>query len=126
MMGTLAVKRLNNEFVFRHPELPAINIRYGWSEISDQLGLCCFMFSFVISSNLIIICIILFYYYIQSLFFLTRSLFLPYAYIYIESIDCILLSSFELKTNLLSIFFLKSNFFSKNIMPFTFKSLLYF
>ena len=36
-----------------------------------------------------------------SSFSLTRSLIVPYAYVYIESIDCILLSSFELKAILL-------------------------
>ena len=49
---------------------------------------------------------------------LTRAFLVPYVYVYIESIDYILLSSFELKRNL-------TNFFSKIIMPFTFKSLLY-
>ena len=34
-------------------------------------------------------------------FSLTRSLLVPYAYVSIESIDCILLSSFELKEALL-------------------------
>ena len=34
-------------------------------------------------------------------FSLTRSLFVPYAYVSIKSIDCILLSSFELKAILL-------------------------
>ena len=30
--------RLSNAFVFPDPQLPAINILYGWSGISGQLG----------------------------------------------------------------------------------------
>ena len=37
----------------------------------------------------------------MSSFLLTRSLFFPYAYVSIESIDCNLLSSFKLKAVLL-------------------------
>ena len=45
-------------------------------------------------------CFIIFLHLISS-FSLTRSLFVPYAYVSIESIDCILLSSSELKAILL-------------------------
>ena len=48
-----------------------------------------FLYSFIILLRLI------------SPFLLTRSLLVPYAYVSIESIDCILLSSFELKAILL-------------------------
>ena len=55
----------------------------------------------------------------MSSFPLTRSLLVPYAYVSTESIDCILLSSIELKEILL----LSS---VKTFMPFTFKFLLCF
>ena len=48
-----------------------------------------FLYRFIISLHLI------------SSFSLTRSLLVPYAYIFIDSIDCILLSSFELNAFLL-------------------------
>ena len=48
-----------------------------------------FLYSFIILLRLI------------SPFLLTRSLLVPYVYVSIESIDCILLSSFELKAILL-------------------------
>ena len=52
------------------------------------------------------------YYYILISFFLhTRFLFIPYSYVSIESIDCILLPSFELKAILL-ISFVKKSFLS--------------
>ena len=37
-----------NEFVFPDPEPPTINVLYGWSGISGQLGLCSFVSYFVI------------------------------------------------------------------------------
>ena len=49
----------------------------------------------------------------------TRSLLVPYAYVSIKSIDCIILSSFELKTIL-------SNSSARSVMLFTPKSLLCF
>ena len=61
-----------------------------------------FMFSFVTSSKLIIFLyrfIILLH--LISSFSLTRSLLVLYAYVSVESIDCILLSSFELNSVLL-------------------------
>ena len=67
------------------------------------------------------------------------SLLLPYAYVPVESIYCILLSSFEsnfvnffikniMSFTFKSLFCLRKfiNFFSKNIMPVTFKSLFGF
>ena len=58
--------------------------------------------SFVTSSKLIIFCIILLQCYILvSSLSLTTPLFVPYAYVYIKSIYCILLSSFEFKAILL-------------------------
>ena len=60
------------------------------------------MFSIVTLSKLIIF--VLFYYIVifTLYFFLhTRSFLVPYTYVSIESIDCILLSSFELKATLL-------------------------
>ena len=50
-----------------------------------------FLYRLIILLNLILI----------SSFSLTRFLFIPYAYVSIKSIDCILLSSFELKGILL-------------------------
>ena len=55
-----------------------------------------FFFCSIIKVNLF--CIVLLYYYVWSLHFhLTKSLLVPYAYVSIESGDCILLSLFELK-----------------------------
>ena len=51
--------------------------------------LCSFLYRFIILLHLI------------SSFSLTKSLILPYAYVSIESVDCILLSSFKLKAVLL-------------------------
>ena len=69
-----------------------INILYEWPEICGQIGLCSFMFSFTTSSKLIIFVSFYSIYLITS-FKLTRSLFVPYAYVSIKSIDCILLLS---------------------------------
>ena len=84
---------------FLGPEPAIINVLYGWSGIWDQFGLCYFIFWFVSEWNLIIFWIVLLYCYIYLIcsFSLTRSLLVPYAYVSIKSVDCILLSSFELK-----------------------------
>ena len=63
------------------------------------------MFFYVFFCNLIKVkqfwfCFIILLHLISSSLH-TRSLFVPYAYVSIESIDCILLSSFELKAILL-------------------------
>ena len=94
--------RLNHEFVFLDQELQIISILYGWSGIYSQLGLSSFMFSYVTSSKLIIF----FYHFVILLhlissFWLTRSVLVPYTFDSIESIDCIILSSFEFKAVLL-------------------------
>ena len=63
------------------------------------------MFFYVFFFNIIkfkYFCIVLLYYYIYFISFLhIRSLLVPYLYVSIESIDCILLSSFEFKAILL-------------------------
>ena len=63
------------------------------------------MFSFVTSTNLIIFCIVLLhcciYFLLSYNFLFTRSLLTPYAYVSMKSINCILLSLFELKVILL-------------------------
>ena len=61
--------------------------------------LLCF-FCNIIKVNHLLDCFIIVLHLISS-FSLTRSLFIPYVYVSIESIDCILLSSFELKAILL-------------------------
>ena len=66
---------------------------------------CAVMFFYVFFCNVIkvnnfLYCFISLLHLISS-FSLTRSLLVPYAYVSIETIDCILLSSFELKTILL-------------------------
>ena len=92
--------RLNNEFAFPDPEPPNVNNMHGWSWISDQFGLCYFVSAFTTSSKLIIFCSILLLHLISSLS-LTKYLLVPFACVFIEWIDCVLLSSFELKTILL-------------------------
>ena len=92
----------NKEFVFPDPEPPIITILYRWSGICGQVGLCSSMFSF--ATKLIIF--VLLYHIITllhsiSCFSLNRSLLVPYSYFSIESIDYILLSSFELKAILI-------------------------
>ena len=94
--------RLNDEFVFSDPKLSVINILYGWSGVVGPFGLCTFMFSFVTSSKFY--CIVLFCLYrfimllhLISFFSLTRTLLVPYVYVFIKSIDCVVLPSFYLK-----------------------------
>ena len=94
--------RSNDEFVFSDPKLLIINILYGWSGVVGPFGLCTFMFSFVTASKFY--CIVLFYLYrfimllhLISSFSLTRSLLVPYVYVFIKSIDCVVLPSFYLK-----------------------------
>ena len=76
-------------------------LMYGWLGICSHIGLCSFMFYFITSSKLIIF--VSFYYIVtfNHFFSLSRPLLVPYAHVSVESIDCILLSSFELKTTLL-------------------------
>ena len=90
----------NKEFVFPDPEPPIITILYRW--ICVQVGLCSSMVSF--ATKLIIF--VLLYHIITllhsvSCFSPHRSLLVPYSYFSIESIDWILLSSFELKAILI-------------------------
>ena len=108
--------KLNNEFVFPDSEPPIINMLYVWSGICGQFKLCYFIFSFTTLLKLIIF--VFFYYAVNliSSFSVTRSLLVPYTYVSIKSIDCFFYH--HLKLNQLI------DFFSKNIMPFTFKSLL--
>ena len=54
----------------------------------------------IIKVNQVLYCFIILLYLISS-FLLPRSLLIPYTYVSIESINCILLSSFELKAILL-------------------------
>ena len=61
--------RLYNEFVFPDPEPPIINILCRWSGIFGQLGLYCFVFYFVTSSEFNHF--VLFYYVTFNLFFFT-------------------------------------------------------
>ena len=94
--------RLNDKYVFPDLEPLNINILYEWSRICHQFPLCFYMLSFVTSLMLIIFA---FFYYIVTFshffFSLTGSLLIPYAYVSIESIDYIVLSSFELNALLL-------------------------
>ena len=89
---------LSNAFVFPDPEPPVINILNGWSGISGQFGLCSIIFFF----NTIKVkhCFIILLHLISS-FLHTRSLLASCTYVSIESIDWIILSSFELKASLL-------------------------
>ena len=70
-------------------------------EFMANLDYVLFLFSVVTSSELIIF--VLFYYIVtfNLLCSHTKSLLVPNAYVSIEPIDCILLSSFELKAILL-------------------------
>ena len=86
---------------FSRSEPLTINILDGWSGIFSQFGLCSFIYVFVIKSNLNIFvlfyCVITFNFFFLPRYLHTKSLFVPYAYVSIESIACILLSSFEHK-----------------------------
>ena len=64
--------------------------------------LICIMFFYVFFCNIIILCCFIILLHLISLFLLTRSLLVPYVYVSMESVDCILLSSFELKAILLT------------------------
>ena len=56
------------------------------------------LFSFVTSPTLILfLCNFIILLYLISFFSFTRSLLVPYVYVSIESVDCILLTLFELK-----------------------------
>ena len=86
----------SNASVFLGLESSATNIVYGWPEIWSQFGLCPFMFSCATSWKLIILyCFIIFLYLISPFLCIIFSL-VPYGYITMELIDCILLSSLEL------------------------------
>ena len=100
MSGCLFI-RLNNEFVFPDSELPIINTLCEWSGIYSQLGLCSFMSYFIKPSKLIIFYGFVILLHLIFSFSLTRSLLVAYACGSMESIDCILLSSFELNAILL-------------------------
>ena len=89
--------RLNNEFVFPDPEPLIINILYGWSWISGQSRLFSVVFFFYnIKVNHFLYHFIILLHLISSLS-LTKSLLFPYTYVSIESIDWLVLSSFELE-----------------------------
>ena len=98
--------------LFPDPEPLIIIVLYGWSGICVQFRLCFFMFSFckIIKVNHFLHCFIILLYLVSSLL-LSRSLLIPYAYVPMESVDWILMLSFELKAIL----------FGKNFLPFTFK-----
>ena len=107
---------LNNEFVFPNPEPPSVNIVW----MIMNLWPIWIMFFYVFFCNIIevnhfLYCFIILLHLISS-FLLTRPLLVPYAYVSIESIDCFLLLSFELR----------AIFFSKIITSFTAKSALRF
>ena len=71
--------------------------------------ICYVFFCNLIKVNHFLCCFVLLFCFVAL--FLARSLLVPYAYVSIESIDCILLSSFELKAILL-ISFVKTLCFS--------------
>ena len=83
------------------PEPPVVIILYEWSGISDLFALCslCFCCN-IIKCKQFLYGFIIVLHLIYS-FLLTRSLFIPYAYVSAKSIDCILLSSLELRAILL-------------------------
>ena len=91
--------RLNHEFYFSDPEPPIITNMCGRSGICGQFGLCFFMgfFCNIIKVNHFLHCFIILLYSISS-FSLTTSLLIPCAYVSVNSKDCILLPSFELKS----------------------------
>ena len=70
-------------------------------EFMASLDYVLFLFFFVTSSELIIFALLYFIVRFNLLCSHTKSLLVPNAYVSIESIDCILLSSFELKAILL-------------------------
>ena len=72
---------------------------FSFLPLINKSGLCYFTIFFVTSSKLISFVSL----DLISSFSITRLLVIPYAYVFLESIDCILLSSFELKeTSLIS------------------------
>ena len=101
----MVIIKLNNDF-FPDPEPPAINVLYRWSGNCSQFVLCSFIFSFVESSKLLTFSqyftiLLHFLLYCYTSFLYTKSSHVSYARVSIELIDCILLSSFELKAILL-------------------------
>ena len=82
------------------PVPPIINILYGSSEVWGQCWLCSFVVFFMISKLSFLYCLIILLHLVTS-FSCTRSLLVPYAYVSIESVDLILLSSFKLNAILL-------------------------
>ena len=87
---------------FPHPQPPIFNILYKWSGTCGQFELCSFMF-FIKSSKSIIFSNVLLYCYICliSSFSHTRSLLIPYAYVFVKWFKYILSSWLELKVILL-------------------------
>ena len=99
MSGSLFI-RLINAFAFPDPEPPAINIMYGWSGVSSHFGLSFYVFF----CNIIKVKhfrIVLLYCYIWFFLSYILNLYSSYMHVSIKSIDCILLSSSELKAILL-------------------------
>ena len=88
--------RLRNAFFFLETEPPIINIRYGWSRSSNHFGLCSSMTFFWVIIKVKHF-FMLFYYINAFNFFFLPSFLIPCTYASIESIDYILLSSFEPK-----------------------------
>ena len=90
---------------------------YGWSGVSDQFWLCSFVSSFIKSQSVFIFSprfIILLH------FLFTRSLLVPYTYVCFYQVNWFhLFIIIWTWSNLV-------NFFSENIVPFTFKTLLHF
>ena len=90
---------------------------YGWSGVSDQFWLCFFVSSFIKSHSAFIFSprfIILLH------FLFTRSLLVPYTYVCFYQVNWFhLFIIIWTWSNLV-------NFFSENIVPFTFKTLLHF
>ena len=93
--------KFDNVFVSPNPEPPVI-ILYGWSGIYGHFGLFCFIFiGIIMKIDQCLYCFTILSYLTFS-FLPIRSLFVPYVYVSIESIDCIVLLSFELKAILLN------------------------
>ena len=90
---------------------------YGWSGVSDRFWLCFFVSSFIKSHSAFIFSprfIILLH------FLFTRSLLVPYTYVCFYQVNWFhLFIIIWTWSNLV-------NFFSENIVPFTFKTLLHF
>ena len=86
---------LVDEFIIKLNELVFLNLEPA---VINILGLCFLMLSFQSYSFLYGIIMVL---HLISSFSITRSLLVAFAYVSIKSIDCIILSSFELEAILL-------------------------